>query len=136
MSPTTRSKNQQQPKKNNDNAPSTSKKGIKTKQSIKKSLFKTKNTNAGIVPKEEHNSEWKINYLEAEISSKCALRRLRSLQTYASRRGELKLFGLISESLNEVERIIDKCKLVPKQTLMTEFFDAVDHDGDSDSKTD
>lgn len=130
MPPATRSKIKQRPKKNDVSTPLTSKKDKKTKRSVKKIPSKTRNTNAGIVPKEERDSEWKINYLEDGISSKCALRRLQSVQTYASRRGELKLFGLICDSLNEVERIIDKTKLEPKQALMTEFFDAAERDGD------
>lgn len=124
MPPATRSKKKQQPKKNDQNEPSTSKTGQKTKQSVKKSPSKIKTTKAPIVPKKERDSEWKINYLEEGISSKCALRRLQSIQTYASRRGELRLFGHICDSLNEVERIINESELAPKQSLLTEFFDA------------
>lgn len=136
MPPATRSKNKQPSKKTDGSVPSTSKTGKNTKKSVKKAPTKTKNTNARMVPKEERDSEWKIKYLEDGISSKCALRRLQSVQTYASRRGELKLFGLICDALNEVEGIIDKSKLAPKQALMTEFFDAAERDGDSNSESD
>lgn len=135
MPRTTRSKNKQPPKKNDDITPSTSKLGKNTKQSVKKRPPKTKKTNAAMVPKKERDSEWKINYSENGISSKCALRRLQTIQTYASRRGELRLFGLICDSLNEVERIIGQCTLAPKQTLLTEFFDAAESNGDSYTET-
>lgn len=135
MPPATRSKNQPKPKKNDGNEPSTSKMAKNIKQSVNKSQTKAKKTIAGTVRKDEPDSEWKINYLEDGISSKCAMRRLESVQIYASRRGELRLFGLISDSLNEVERIIEKSKLAPKQTTMTEFYDAAERDGE-DSETD
>lgn len=135
MPRTTRSKSKQKPKKNDDITPSTSNMGKNLNQSVKKSPPKTKKTNADIIPKNERDSEWKINYSENGISSKCALRRLQSVQTYASRRGELRLFGLICDSLIEVERIIGQSTLAPKQTLLTEFFDAAESDGDSDTET-
>lgn len=68
----------------------------------------------------------KLDYIESVISSKCALRRLKEIQTYAIRRGELKLFGLIADSINELERIITKSQMTTKQPQLTEFFNDTD----------
>lgn len=81
-----------------------------------------------VEPNPKYVSTIKLKYKEPGISSKDAIRKLEAVQTYASRRGELKLFGLISDSLNEVNRILGDQTLTKKQSNMKQFFDPTDQE--------
>lgn len=57
--------------------------------------------------KQQIVSTFTPKYKYPGITTATAYQHLESLQMYASRRGELKLFGLISDSKNEMERIMN-----------------------------